>query len=140
MKTIAPVRLLKLALYADAAASLALAALQLTLSSLLAQRLGLPAMLLTETGVFLLVYALLLVGMARAPRLPGALVQVIVFGNMGWAVACLVLAATPMLAPGPLGIAFLLFQAVAVLLFAWLEFAGLRASQTGARSGGMQLS
>jgi hypothetical protein len=140
MKTIAAVRLLKLALYADAAASMSLAALQLTLPSLLAQHLALPAVLLMETGVFLAAYALLLVAMARAARIPSALVLLIVFGNVGWAGACLVLAASPILAPGALGIAFLLFQAAAVLLFAWLEYAGLSASQSQTRPGGMQLN
>lgn len=139
MKTVAPARLLKFALTLDAAASLSLAAIQLLLSSLLAQQLSLPSTLLTETGLFLAVYALALGYLARAPRVPAALIQFIIIGNLGWALACVFLACATILAPGALGIAFLLAQALAVLLFAYLEFAGLRASHAQASERAGQL-
>ena len=128
MKTIEPVRLLKLALFADAAASAAIAGLQLVFPALLAERLALPAVLLTESGMFLVAYALMLVGLASMARVWTAAIQLVIVGNVGWALACLVLAFSPLLSVGGLGLAFLLLQAVAVLLFAWIERAGLQAS------------
>ena len=140
MKTIEPVRLLKLALYADAAASASLAVVQLMLPSLLASYLSLPAMLVTETGIFLAGYALLLVYLASTRHVWAAEVQVIVVGNVGWAIACMLLAATSVVTPSALGIAFLLFQASAVLLFAWLQHTGLRASLSAGPTSRMQLN
>ena len=134
MKTIAPVRFLKLALYADAAASAALAGGQLLFPALLSEQLSLPAMLLTETGIFLVGYVLMLLFLAGMARVWAAAIQFVVIGNVGWALGCLALAATPLVSPSGLGVAFLLFQAVAVLLFAWLERAGLRASMGIARA------
>ncbi len=128
MKTIAPVRLLKLALYADAAASAALAGGQLLFPALLAEQLSLPALLLTETGIFLVAYVLMLLCLASMARVWAAAVQFVIIGNLGWSLGCLALAATPLVSPSGLGVAFLLFQAVAVLLLAWMERAGLRAS------------
>jgi hypothetical protein len=128
MKTIAPVRFLKLALYADAAASATLAGGQLLFPSLLAEHLSLPAILLTETGIFLVGYVLMLLCLAGMARVWAAAIQFVVIGNVGWALGCLALAATPLVSPSMLGVAFLVFQAVAVLLFAWMERAGLRAS------------
>jgi len=138
MKTIAPVRLLKLALYADAAGSVALAAIQLILPSQLADKLSLPAMLIIESGMFMAAYALLLVYLARARRVWAAAVQLVVVGNVVWAIACLALAATPVISPSAAGFAFLAFHAVAVLLFAGLERAGLRASVVAAPSRDLQ--
>jgi hypothetical protein len=140
MKTIEPVRLLKLALYTDAAASAALAVAQLLLPSMLASYLSLPGMLITETGIFLAGYALILVYLASTRYVWAAAVQVVVIGNVGWALACMLLAATRVVTPSALGIAFLLFQAGAVLLFAWLQHSGLRASLSAAPRPGMQLN
>ncbi len=140
MKTIEPVRLLKLALYADAAASAALAGAQLMLPSMLAGYLSLPQLLVTETGIFLAGYALLLVYLASARQVWAAAVQVVVVGNVGWAIACMLLAATSIVTPSALGVAFLLLQAAAVLVFAWLQQAGLRASLAAEARSGMQFN
>lgn len=128
MKTIAPVRFLKLALYADAAASAALAGGQLAFPALLAKHLSLPAILLTESGIFLVGYVLMLLCLASMARVWAAAIQCVVIGNVGWALGCLALAVTPLVSPSDLGVAFLVFQCVAVLLFAWMQRAGLRAS------------
>ena len=128
MKTIAPVRFLKLALYGDAAASATLAGGQLLFPALLSEHLSLPTILLTETGIFLVGYVLMLLCLAGMARVWAAAIQFVVIGNVGWALGCLALAATPLVSPSGLGVAFLLFQAVAVLLFAWMERAGLQAS------------
>ncbi len=128
MKTIAPVRFLKLALLVDAAASAALAIVQLLFPALLAEHLSLPAILLTESGIFLVGYVLMLLCLASMTRVWAAAIQFVVIGNVGWALGCLTLAATPLVSPSGLGVAFLVFQAVSVLLFAWMERSGLQAS------------
>jgi hypothetical protein len=138
MKTIQTARLLKLALIVDAGASLGLAVLQLFMPSLLADYLSLPRLLVTGTGAFLVGYALMLVLVARTGRVWQFLVQFIIIGNVGWALGCLALAATSVVTPSGLGMAFLSLQAMAVLLFAWLEYAGLQASKAGVAGGALQ--
>lgn len=138
MKTIQASRLLKTALLADAAASLGLAGLQLAVPAALTQYLSLPGLLVTGTGAFLVAYALMLVMVARANRVWVFLVQFIVIGNVGWALGCLALAATSLVTPSALGMAFLSLQAMAVLLFAYLEYAGLQASKAVEAGGALQ--
>ncbi|MES2901222.1 MAG: hypothetical protein V4723_15940 [Pseudomonadota bacterium] len=128
MKTVQPARLLKFALYADAAASVGLGVLQLLLPSLLTEQLRLPTVLLTGTGLFLLAYALVLVLLASARQVWAAAIRFIVIGNVGWALACCALLLSATVAPSPLGTAFIAVQAGAVLVFAYLERAGLRES------------
>lgn len=138
MKTIQAARLLKTALIVDAVASLGLAGLQLFIPAVLAEYLSLPGLLVTGTGVFLVGYALMLVMVARASRVWEFLVQFIVIGNVGWALGCLALAATSLVTPSALGMAFLSLQAMAVLLFACLEYAGLQASKAIEAGGALQ--
>jgi hypothetical protein len=138
MKTIQPARLLKLALIVDAGASLGLAVLQLFMPALLADYLSLPHVLVTGAGAFLVGYALMLVLVARAGRVWAFLVHFIIIGNVGWALACLTLAATSLVTPSGLGMAFLALQAIAVLLFAGLEYAGLQASKARVTGGALQ--
>ncbi|MFP5390445.1 MAG: hypothetical protein ACLGI6_02720 [Gammaproteobacteria bacterium] len=128
MHTIQPSALLKFALVADAIVSGAVALLQLTLAGPLAQLLALPHPLLAYTGEFLLAYTLLLVLMARARRLPRALVLLPVVGNVGWAIGCAELLIGGAVQANGLGVAFVLVQAVAVLVFAALEYSGLKRS------------
>ncbi len=128
MNLITPSRFLKNALYADAAVSAASAVLQLSSANLLAGLLSLPSALLFETGVFMVGYVALLVVMARSQRVWAWLVLAVVAGNVAWALGCLVLPALLPTAPNALGIVFLVLQAAVPLLFAALEWAGLRSS------------
>jgi hypothetical protein len=137
MLTIQSARLLKLALCIDAAGSAALGIMQLALPTQLGQTLQLPLPLLQESGLFCVAYALLLLALASRRQLPLWTIQVIIVGNIGWALACLVLAAAPVLAPSGAGMAYLAFQAIAVLLFAALEYAGLKASAPQAAAGAL---
>lgn len=138
MKTILPSRLLKLALYADAAGTVSLGVLHLALPSQLGEQLSLPVELLTESGIFMGCYAALLVVLAHARRVWAAVVRIIAIGNVIWAAACLALAATSFVSPSGLGAAYLAFQAVAVLVFAWFELAGLRSSAAAAPAQSLQ--
>ncbi|WP_146171882.1 hypothetical protein [Pseudoduganella armeniaca] len=137
MKTIAPSRLLRNAFIADAAASGAIAALHLLISGeqagSMAATLGLPVPLLEGTGIFLALYALLLVVLARSRAVWSALAWFIVLGNVGWAALSGVLLATGVLAPAPLGVAYVIVQALGVLVFAGIEWRGVQVSLPTAR-------
>jgi hypothetical protein len=136
MKSVFPSSLLKKALVADAVVSGAVAALQVALPDTLGRLLMLPRALLVESGVFLVAYTVLLVVLARSDRVWSGLVGFIVLGNVGWAAGCLLLPATGLVQPGPLGLAFVGVQAVTVLVFAALEYGGLRASSLAAPPAG----
>jgi hypothetical protein len=126
MRSIEPSRLLRFAFGLDAAGTAAVAAVQLAALEHMSALLNLPQALLLESGVFMAAYAALLLGLMRAQRLWRALVVFIVVGNGLWALGCLgTLAAV---SPNAWGLAWLLFQATAVLLFAGLQAAGLKHS------------
>jgi hypothetical protein len=127
-----PSSTLRAALWTDAVVSASAGALQLAGGDALAAAFGLPPSLHLYSGVFLLAYAALLVAMARASRLPAALLALVVFGNLGWALGCIGLLGG--LDPTPLGAAWLGLQALAVVVFAAWEGAGWRASPA-ARAG-----
>lgn len=129
MHTIQISKLLKIAFIADAAACGGTAALQLAGGAALAQQLGLPAQLLTGTGIFLAVYAASLLALAQCRAVWKPLVWVIILGNVGWAAITLDLLVTGMLAPNGLGLAYLIVQSLAVLGLAGLEYAGMKASR-----------
>ena len=133
MKTVHPSQLLKLALTVDALVSGAVAVLQLTAAGWLSELLLIPRMLLVETGVFLVAYALILVVLARSPKLWSALVGLVIVGNLGWAAGCALLLASGVLAPSGLGVAFVALHIVAVVAFAGLEYMGLKASAPASR-------
>lgn len=128
MNTVFSSRLLKLALSADAVVSGGVAALQLLAAGWLSEFLLLPKALLVETGLFLVGYTILLVLLARRATVWSVIVGTVIVGNMGWAVACIALLATGIVSPNMLGISYVLVQAIAVLVFAAMEYAGLRAS------------
>ena len=129
MRTIHPSPLLRTALVADAVVSGGAALLQLGAASWLAELLVLPRALLVETGGFLAAYTLLLVVLARSTRVWSAVVAVVVVGNVAWAAGCAALLVAGAVSPSALGVAFLAMQAVAVLVFAALEYLGVRASE-----------
>lgn len=128
MRNIQPSPLLKAALTADALVSGAVAALQLIGGQSLASWLALPQPLLTATGAFLVAYAVVLLVLARSRSVVSPLVWIIVLGNLGWALACIALLATGSLTTGFLGTVFVLVQAAAVLVFAALEYKGMKTS------------
>lgn len=126
MKTVHPSGMLKAALLCDAVVSAGVALAHLLLNRFLAERLGLDSRLLLYTGLFLLGYANLLLVLAYTDRVWVSLLRIIIVGNAGWAMGCLLLA----LVPGrvPLAAAFLGMHALGTLAFAAWEYAGLHAS------------
>lgn len=108
---------LKTILRLDAATCAAVAILQLGFASQLSPWLGLAAPLLVGSAAFLLIYVGLLLWMSRASHLVPWLLQLVVWGNVGWGLACLALAFG---LPGitGLGVAYLLLQAITVCAIA----------------------
>jgi hypothetical protein len=131
MNSIAPSRFLKRALLADAAVSGAVAVLQLVAASLLAAETGLPGALLKGTGLFLIAYVALLITLATRQRLWPALIWFVIIGNVGWAIAAI--AVTQTLPLSTLGHAFAAVHAVAVTVFAGLEYRGLAPRESAPR-------
>ncbi|MDT7834056.1 hypothetical protein [Aquabacterium sp. OR-4] len=132
MRSVLPSPLLRGALVLDAVVSAASGLLQLALGATAAAWLGLPLALLTETGVFMLVYAAVLALLARSRGLAVPLVQGVVGANLLWAAASLaiVLAGPSLGLAGirTLGTVWLLMNLASVSLFAALQLAGLQRS------------
>lgn len=117
---------LRRALLLDAVASGGMGVLLLVASTPLERLLGLPLDLIRYVGVFLIPFAASLIWVAtrRSPA-PG-IARTIVWGNVLWVIASVTLLASGLVRPTLLGEAFVLLQAVAVLVFAYLEHRGLR--------------
>ncbi|TFY96961.1 hypothetical protein [Ramlibacter rhizophilus] len=127
MSVFASPRFLRQVLLVDAAACLATGALQLGLTSRLAEALALPGPLLASTGAFLLGYAALAAWVASRQPVPTGWVTLFVAGNAAWGVACIGLLAAGVLAPNAWGQAWVLAQALTVIVLAELQWLGLRA-------------
>lgn len=112
---------------ADALTCAAMGALLLAAAGPVGSLTLLPQDLLRAAGGLLMPIAAFMAVFARARRVPRWASAVVVAGNAGWVVASVALLAV--LAPNGLGVAFLLAQAGAVALLAWLEF---RAAGRGA--------
>lgn len=101
--------------------------LLLAAGSALEPLLGLPVDLLRGVGAFLIPFAATLVWVSS--RRAAGLVRAIVWGNVLWVVASIVLLVSGLVQPTVLGEVFVLVQAAAVAGFAYLEQRGLRRAQ-----------
>ena len=115
----------------DAVSGAATGGLHLLLTPLLSTWLGLPEALLQASGVAIFAFVLLAGWLALQAAPPRGPLMVIVLLNVAWAIACLGLAFGGGLDPTPLGVAYLLVQAVVVLVLADLEWLGWRQLATG---------
>ena len=113
----------------DAASCAATGAVQLAFTDALARLTGLPAGLLVGTGVFLLIYAAAAAWIARRQPLMRTLIGLVAVGNFGWAAGCVALLASGVYAVSALGMAWVLAQAVTVLLLGEAQWMGLRATR-----------
>jgi len=125
---------LRRALLLDAAASGAMGLLFLIAAGSLSGLFGLPLPLVRSVGVFLIPFAAGLLWIATRSYAPAALIRTIVVGNVLWVVASVFLLVSGVVNPTLLGEAFVLAQAAAVLLFAYLEYSGLTKHQRVPRS------
>lgn len=118
-------------LWADAASCLGSGLLQVLLTGTMASMLGLPAALLSGTGIFLLVYAAAVGFVATRRPLARAVIWLLVVGNLGWAIACVALLVSGGVAVTALGTAYVLVQALTVAVLAELQWYGLRRAPAG---------
>ena len=126
---IQPSLFLRRALLADAIFS-GVSAVLLTLgASALASLLNLPEALLRETGLFLIGYAALVGWLCTRPSMPNVLVELVIAGNAAWALASIALLFSGWVAPNLLGETAVAMQAIAVGVFAELQYVGLRRSR-----------
>lgn len=118
---------LRRVLWADAITGLGCAALHLAFTDALVLWLGLPAALLIESGLVVVLFVLLAGALAlqRTPSRAG--LMLLVAGNLAWVAGCVWLLVAGPIHPTPLGQAWLAVQAVTVLLLADLQWwSGLR--------------
>jgi hypothetical protein len=121
---------LRYVLWADALSCLACGLLQVTLTATVSERLGLPSMLLVDTGMFLLFYGAAVAFLATRIYTPRAIIWLLIAGNIGWAVACIALLLGGGLEPTWLGKAYVVAQALAVAVLAELQYLGVRRINT----------
>ena len=119
---------LRKVLYLDAATSGGAAILCIAGASFLAPVTGLPQGLLFWAGVVLVPFVALLLALARRTTAPRPILVDVAAINALWVAASLGLLASGLLEPTVLGIIFVVAQALAVALFAALQFSALRAS------------
>jgi hypothetical protein len=125
---IQPSLLLRRALLADAIFS-GVSAVLLTLgASALASLLDLPQALLRETGLFLVAYAALVGWLGTRQSMPKPPIWIVIAGNAAWALASIALLFSGWVTPNLLGEAAVAMQAIAVGIFAELQYVGLRRS------------
>jgi hypothetical protein len=119
---------LRRALLADAIFS-GVSALLLTFGAgYLTTLLNLPEALLRETGLFLIAYAAFVGILGTRAAMPKALVLLVIAGNAAWTLASVALLLSGIVSPNLLGEAAVVMQAIAVGVFAELQFIGLRRS------------
>jgi hypothetical protein len=111
----------------DAVSGAGTGVLHLLLAPVLASWLGLPEALLQASGVAIFAFVLLAGWLALQASPPRGPLMGIVLLNVAWALGCLWLVFGGAVNPTPLGVAYLLVQAAAVLVLAELEWMGLRA-------------
>ena len=125
---IQPSHLLRRALLADAVFS-GISALLLSFGAgALASLLNLPEALLRETGLFLIAYAAVVGWLGTRHAMPKVLAGIVVAGNAAWTVASIALLFSGAVEPNLSGEVFVALQAIAVGVFAELQFLGLRRS------------
>jgi hypothetical protein len=115
-------------LLADAATCVAAELLMLLGAGFLEGLLGLPPVLLRYAGASLLPFAALLVYVGTREFSSRAMIWAVIAWNAVWAFDSIALIFTSWVAPTGLGIAFVSGPALAVALFAELEYVGLRRS------------
>jgi hypothetical protein len=109
----------------DAAASGGMGLLLAVFAGPLAGLLGLPEPLLRYAGIGLLPFAAVLAYLATREQVGRGAMWAVVAINAVWVSESLFLLASGWVSPTALGTAFVLAQAAAVGLFAWLEYRAL---------------
>ena len=124
--TFVPSLFLRRVLQLDAAATGATGLLLLGGTSFLHSLLNLPVSLLTYAGIFSVGWALTLGIASLRERLSQSFVWTIIIANVTWVIGSVALLVSGYVSPSFLGYAFVIAQALAVDIFAALQFFGLR--------------
>ncbi len=119
-------KLLRLALTADAAASLGLGALMIAASGFVAGLTDLPAGLLFWAGVVLLPWGAFIAWAATRSDIPRLAAQIVIEVNLLWAIGSFALMAFGVIHPNAFGVAFVAVQALAVLGVTVVQWLALR--------------
>ncbi len=123
-----PSLLLRRAIQIDAVVSGAMALLLTFAAGALAPLLQLPEALLLESGLFLIAYVALIGWLGLRTTMPKLLVLAVIIGNAAWTLGSIGLLFSGAVSPNLLGQVFVAAQAIAVGVFAELQFMGLRKS------------
>lgn len=124
--SLSPDSFIRRTLLLDAAMSGACAVLLIAGAGTLADLLGLPEDLLFISGLVLVPFVGMLVWLMRAGSPSAIGVRAIIAINVAWVAASAVLLVSGLVDPTPLGTAFVIVQAAAVLVFAELQIIALR--------------
>jgi hypothetical protein len=124
--TISKLSSLKPLLAFDAATCAAMGALLLLGSAPIAELTQIPTSLLFWAGASLIPIAAFMAISSRTTPVPDWAAALVVLGNLSWVAASIFLPAVGLIAPNPLGWAFLVGQAGVVAILAKLEFDALR--------------
>lgn len=120
---------LRFVLFADAATCAACGLLLALGGGFLQNLLGLPAPLMVYAGLSLFPFAAFLIYAATRKSISKTAVWAIVGLNLLWTIDSFLLLVSGYVAPTAFGYAFVIMQAVGALVFADLEFIGLRKAE-----------
>jgi hypothetical protein len=124
--SLSPDSFIRRTLLLDAAMSGACAVLLIAGAGTLADLLGLPEDLLFISGLVLVPFVGMLVWLMRAGSPSAIGVRTIIAINVAWVAASAALLVSGLVDPTPLGTAFVIVQAAAVLVFAELQIIALK--------------
>lgn len=124
--TFNPSLFLRRVLQLDAAATGATGLLLLGGTSLLHSLFNLPATLLIYAGIFSVAWAAILGFASLKQEISRSFVWAVILGNVAWVIGSVALLVSGYISPTWLGYAFVIAQALAVDVFAALQFFGLR--------------
>ncbi len=120
---------LRQAIYSDAVISGSVGLLSLAGAWWLDSLLDLPAALLAASGAVMALYAVALMMLGARTPVPANGARVVIAVNLMWAVACVTLLFSGWIHPNGPGVAFILAQIFAVLVFAEIQTMALCASR-----------
>lgn len=120
---------LRYVLLADAATCLACGLLLSIGGSFLQNILGLPIQIMFYAGLSLFPFAAFLIYTATRKSISKTVIWLIIGLNLLWTIDSFLLLISGYVAPTTFGYIFVIFQALGVLMFADLEFIGLRKAE-----------
>ena len=121
-------RLLRYALLADAVATTATALMLIAFGSDLAAWLGIPAVFQRNLGLALLPYGAVVGYLGSRRQISPTAVWTVIGCNVAWAAASIAVLFTTWLQPTPLGVGFVIAQALIVAALAEFQWFGMRRS------------